>query len=54
MKPGRIVAWAITAIAVPGLAACSGSSAAVASSPGQTCLAYLIPRRRLDPEGSVG
>jgi hypothetical protein len=26
MKPGRIAAWAITAIAVPGLAACSGSS----------------------------
>jgi hypothetical protein len=25
MKPGRIAAWAITAIAVPGLAACSGS-----------------------------
>jgi GNAT superfamily N-acetyltransferase len=26
MKPGRIAAWAITAVAVPGLAACSGSS----------------------------
>ena len=26
MKPGRIAAWAITAIAVPGLAACSGTS----------------------------
>jgi hypothetical protein len=26
MKPGRIAAWAIAAVAVPGLAACSGSS----------------------------
>ena len=26
MKPGRIAAWAIIAIAVPGLAACSGTS----------------------------
>jgi hypothetical protein len=47
MKPGRITAWAITAIAVPGLAACSAgssggtsstavSSPAGASSPGQS------------------
>ncbi len=35
MKPGRIAAWAIAAVAVPGLAACSGSSpASSASSPG--------------------
>ena len=35
MKPGRIAAWAIAAVAVPGLAACSGSSpASPASSPG--------------------
>ncbi len=27
MKPGRIAAWATAAVAVPGLAACSGSSA---------------------------
>src|SRR5438034_607436 len=34
MKPGRIAAWAIAAVAVPGLAACSGSSPATpASSP---------------------
>jgi hypothetical protein len=34
MKPGRIAAWAIAAVAVPGLAACSGSSpASPASSP---------------------
>ena len=26
MKPGRITAWAIAAVAVPGLAACSGTS----------------------------
>jgi hypothetical protein len=26
MKPGRIAAWAIAAVAVPGLAACSGLS----------------------------
>ena len=26
MKPGRIAAWTITAIAIPGLAACSASS----------------------------
>jgi hypothetical protein len=26
MKPGRIAAWVITAVAVPGLAACSGGS----------------------------
>ncbi len=26
MRPGRIAAWAIAAVAVPGLAACSGSS----------------------------
>ena len=26
MKPGRIAAWAIAAVAVPGLAACSGTS----------------------------
>jgi hypothetical protein len=31
MKPGRIAAWAITAIAVPGLAACSGSSPGASS-----------------------
>ena len=47
MKPGRIAAWAIAAIAVPGLAACSGSSPggtsptagssqSAASSPGQS------------------
>ena len=47
MKPGRMAAWAITAIAIPGLAACSGSSPggtsrpaasspAAASSPGQS------------------
>ena len=38
MKPGRITAWAIAAVAVPGLAACSGTSsgsspASPASSP---------------------
>ena len=38
MKPGRIAAWAIAAVAVPGLAACSGTStgsspASPASSP---------------------
>jgi hypothetical protein len=33
MKPGRIAAWAITAIAVPALAACGGSSSG-GSSPG--------------------
>jgi hypothetical protein len=34
MKPGRIAAWVIAAVAVPGLAACSGSSpASSASSP---------------------
>src|SRR6476646_5131447 len=32
MKPGRIAAWAIAAVAVPGLAACSGSSPASAGS----------------------
>ena len=32
MKPGRIAAWAITAIAVPGLAACSASSSGGTSS----------------------
>ena len=26
MKPGRIAAWAIAAVAIPGLAACSGTS----------------------------
>ena len=26
MKPGRIAAWAVAAVAVPGLAACSGTS----------------------------
>jgi|GEM_PF-1600184 len=31
MKPGRIAAWAITAMAVPGLAACSGSGSAGSS-----------------------
>jgi len=44
MKPGRIAAWAIAAVAVPGLAACSGSSpvspgsspAASTSSPAQS------------------
>jgi hypothetical protein len=40
MKPGRIAAWAIAAVAVPGLAACSGTSsgsspASSASSAGQ-------------------
>ncbi len=35
MKPGRIAAWAVAAVAVPGLAACSGSSPA-SSSPGQS------------------
>ena len=35
MKPGRIAAWAIAAVAVPGLAACSGTSSggSPASSP---------------------
>ena len=38
MKPGRIAAWAIAAVAIPGLAACSGTSsgsspASPASSP---------------------
>ena len=38
MKPGRITAWAIAAVAIPGLAACSGTSsgsspASPASSP---------------------
>jgi hypothetical protein len=38
MKPGRIAAWAISAVAIPGLAACSGTSsgsspASPASSP---------------------
>ena len=33
MKPGRITAWAIAAVAVPGLAACSGTSPA---SPGSS------------------
>jgi hypothetical protein len=32
MKPGRIAAWAIAAVAVPGLAACSGSSPASSGS----------------------
>jgi hypothetical protein len=35
MKPGRIAAWAIAAVAVPGLAACSGtSSGSSPASPG--------------------
>ena len=32
MKPGRTAAWAIAAVAVPGLAACSGSSPASSGS----------------------
>jgi hypothetical protein len=32
MKPGRIAAWAIAAVAVPGLAACSGSGPASSGS----------------------
>lgn len=37
MKPGRIAAWAITAVAVPGLAACSGtSSGSSPASPGRS------------------
>jgi hypothetical protein len=32
MKPGRIAAWAIAAVAIPGLAACSGSSPASSGS----------------------
>jgi len=37
MKPGRIAAWAIAAVAVPGLAACSGtSSGSSPASPGSS------------------
>jgi hypothetical protein len=36
MKPGRIAAWTITAIAVPGLAACSASSSGGTSTTGGT------------------
>jgi hypothetical protein len=37
MKPGRIAAWAIAAVAVPGLAACSGtSSGSRPASPGSS------------------
>ena len=55
MKPGRIAAWAIAAVAVPGLAACSGtssggspassasSSAAGTSSPAQSQAGSLTP-----------
>src|SRR5437016_1719994 len=36
MKPGRIAAWAIIAIAVPGLAACGGSSPGASSGGGSS------------------
>jgi hypothetical protein len=37
MKPGRVAAWAIAAVAVPGLAACSGtSSGSSPASPGSS------------------
>src|SRR5712671_7376438 len=37
MKPGRIAAWAIAAVAVPGLAACSGTrSGSSPASPGSS------------------
>ena len=40
MKPGRITAWAIAAVAVPGLAACSGSSTGSSpASPGSSSAA---------------
>ena len=40
MKPGRIAAWAIAAVAVPGLAACSGaSSGSSPASPGSSSAA---------------
>ena len=40
MKPGRIAAWAIAAVAVPGLAACSGtSSGSSPASPGTSAAA---------------
>src|SRR6516164_1840737 len=64
MKPGRIAAWAITAVAVPGLAACSGSSSggtspaaasspAAANSPGQSQAAgQPAAQGRLTPPGT--
>ena len=40
MKPGRIAAWAIAAVAIPGLAACSGtSSGSSPASPGSSSAA---------------
>ena len=40
MQPGRIAAWAIAAVAVPGLAACSGtSSGSSPASPGSSSAA---------------
>ena len=65
MKPGRIAAWAIAAVAVPGLAACSGtssgsspasfasSSAAGTSSPAQSQAgSQAAASGRLTPPGA--
>jgi hypothetical protein len=44
MKPGRIAAWAIAAVAVPGLAACSGtSSGSSPASPGNSSAGASSP-----------
>jgi hypothetical protein len=64
MKPGRIAAWAIAAIVVPGLAACSGSSPgasnsggsspAASSSPSQSATSQSQGTTKSDTSGQTG
>ena len=51
MKPGRIAAWAITAIAAPALAACGGSSPGGISSPGVSAPVHSRAAARPDVPG---
>jgi hypothetical protein len=58
MKPGRIAAWAIAAVAVPGLAACGGTSsgsgpASPASSPAASTSAPAQPRGQTAGSGHL-
>jgi hypothetical protein len=55
MKPGLIAAWAIAAVAVPGLAACSGSSpAGPASSPAASSSAGTSSPARSQTQSPAG
>ena len=46
MKPGSIAAWAIAAVAIPGLAACSGtSSGSSPASPGSSSPSTNPPKQ---------